>query len=86
LEDQLRRILIPFSIFAIAITNFCGSAKAEDEIPTYRVLTCEKDCPVFQSAVPVNIATARYPGKFTGSESRSRKLGFSLKDMGSSNV
>jgi TonB family protein len=40
--------------------------RADDDIPTYKVLTCEHQCPVFVPAVPINKRQPFYPSLDTG--------------------
>jgi len=46
--------------FLIAML-LAGIARADEDIPSFKVLTCEKDCPQRTAAVPINKPAAEYP-------------------------
>jgi len=54
-------------LLAIILAAACSyPAFAADDIPTYRVLTCEKDCPVFKPAAAISLPKPSYPDFYTG--------------------
>jgi TonB family protein len=47
---------------SLLICTIARPARGDEDIPTYQVLTCQKDCPVFVPAKVVSAPPARFPG------------------------
>ncbi len=62
-------VKIPYAIFACAILAGLPAARADDthnDIPTYKVLTCERDCPPYTPAKQHGTLDAVYPKEYRG--------------------
>jgi len=69
-DRQLTRRARAISVAVLSAIVWLASprAKADEDIPTYKALRCERDCPPFTEAKEVTVVAPIYPSQYTGGE------------------